>query len=154
MSQSTFYMEVKSTLDFLMYDLCEQMKTTFPLLKAADLDDVTVVSDVLGGDSPALVWKFGELEASPSDPIYTINFYVGAKTTQDAGNYKLSDMLNHVSSLFAKDVSFKIRDYSQEPVSDVTGNTYIVSSGIAPQQFDHQSGMRLLQVVGRVWRCG
>lgn len=154
MSQSTFYVEVKSTLDFLMYDLCERMKDEFPLLKATDLDDVTVVSEVLGGDSPALVWRFGELEASPSDPIYTINFYVGAKTTLDAGNYKLSDMLNHVSSLFAKDNGFKVRDYSKEPVSDVTGDVYIVSSGISPQQFDHQSGMRLLQVVGKVWRCG
>ena len=154
MSQDTLYMEAKSTLDFLMYQLLDKIQPEFPELKATDLDDVTRVAEVVGGTSPALVWKFGELEASPSDPLYTLSFYVGAKTTQDSGNYKLSDLLTHVSAQFAKDSSFEIRDYSGEPVSDVTANTFIVSSGIAPQQFDHQSGMRLLQVVGRLWRIG
>ncbi|WP_422451843.1 hypothetical protein [Endozoicomonas sp. ALC066] len=154
MSQSTFYMEAKSTLDFLMYDLQSKMQTEFPLLKATDLDDVTEVADVLGGTSPALVWRFGELEASPSDPLYTLNFYVGAKTTQDAGNYKLSDLLGYVSSVFFKDSSHVIKNYSEEPVTDATGDMYIINSGVAPQQFDHQSGMRLIQVVARVWRRG
>ena len=157
MAAEDFYLAVKSTLDH------EMASVVYPPLHAetadlqhCDLDDNTQTSDVLGNAKPAIVWRNLSFSEDPTDPLWSWKFLVGVKTTQDAGNYDLSALLTKLSGHFILHKhDLKVRDYSGDATPTVNlGSVHIISVDTTPQQFDQQSGLRLIAINAKVIRCG
>jgi hypothetical protein len=137
---------VKSTIDKAGVDIAQAYSGTTEFV---DLDDTVAVDELLAGDKEAIVWELLSLTESPMDPLYNINFGIGAKTTLDAGNYNMSDLLDAVHTVFKKGGSLDIKDYT--PGGDGStkhGYVYISDVSIDPQLFDKASGIRLISITG------
>jgi len=146
-------MDLKSTLDAWAMAITINMQGANPSLKAVELDDLKQVDEVLGGTDPAILWQFVSLEPSPRDPLWDFKFAIGVKTTNDKANYKLAELLSAVLGAFEVNQTFPFADYSGATVSANKGVLTIVRHETSPQQFDHQSGIRLTTVVAKVVRC-
>lgn len=158
MSHDVFYLAVKSTLDAVMNEIKTSFLATYPSLLACDLDDTAETDNVLAGSAPALVWRINSLQEDPIDPLYHWKFLVGVKTTKDSGNYNLSDLMARLAAaMSAKRDTIIIMDYSGDLVdglpTEKLGSVRITSVDTTPQQFDHQSGVRLLSINAKVIRC-
>lgn len=152
MASHEFLSAVKSTLDHEG----NQVATNLPGGVAfVDLDDTVNVDAVLSSDDPAIVWQFMVMDEAPADPLYTVQFAIGAKTTQDPANYKLIDFVTEVHKIFAQGHTIKVMDWTGASVPTIDlGYLYVQRVSLAPQEFDAQSGMRLWVVDFRAVRYG
>lgn len=145
---SEFYAYVKSTIDKSGVDIATAFGGG---TKFVDLDDQVNVAGVMSGTASAIVWTLLSLDDAPVAPLYALHFGIGAKTTMDAGNYAMSDLLSAVSGVMAKGKTIYIRDYT--PGGDGTtnrGTMTITDVSVDPQLFDKESGIRLISVSARV----
>jgi len=156
MSSDTFVLEVKSTLDKIMMDIRQDFEDGgVANIKGVDLDDIKQVDIDLGGTDPCVVWQLASLDQHPRDPLWMMKFAAGVKTTADKGNYNLAEFMSKISASFAIDKIIEIYDYSEDtPDPTKVGTVTVCSHEINPQQFDHQSGLRLLVINSKVIRCG
>lgn len=153
-----FPLMLKSTVDKLVNDKVATLLDKYPTLQWAEVDDMAHTDEVFKSDEPALLWQFGGLTPRPRAPMYDFEFAVGAKTTQDPGNYTLIALLSEIREVFAQSNVFKIFDYTLEatdPVSLVErGYLMVASNEIESQKFDKQSGIRYAVVQGKVVSYG
>ena len=153
-----FPLMLKSTVDKLVNDAVEALKEKYPTLQWAEVDDMAHTDEVFKSDEPALLWQFGGLTPRPRAPMYDFEFAVGAKTTQDPGNYTLIALLSEIREVFIQGRNFDIYDYTLEdtdPVSQVKrGYLVVASNEIESQKFDKQSGIRFAVVQGKVVSYG
>ena len=142
---SDFVLHVKSTIDKQGKDLADTLGVGF-----VDLDDTVNVESVLTGTSPALVWRFVTMDEAPRDPLYSLTFVIGIKTTSDASNYTLLTMISEVKNLFKKGTWMQVLDYSGIAVPTVNeGSMIFTESGVDQQVMDRESGVRMLTVTAK-----
>lgn len=147
-------MAFKSSLDRIVGDLAIQLSAAAPAaspVKSFDLDDADGLRQVQAGTEHALVYQFITLAPDPRHPLYTCEFLVGAKTSNDSGNYAMTDLLTDVSELFTPGAFFQLMDWSgaDEP-TEIIGSMMISDAVPSAQMFENQAGIRLLQVSGKV----
>jgi len=149
MSREDFTLALKSTIDKMGVDLAG----TLGVADFLDLDDVVNASTVLQGETDAIVWLFSTLDENPVDPLYTVIFSVGAKTTSDASNYDMMQFISKVQATFKKKSTFKIYDYSgAAPDATLRGTMTVIQSGVEAQEYDKESGYRFVSIVAQVVR--
>lgn len=141
-----YLLHVKSTLDKTMTDLVTSLSGTFPNLKGVDVDNLVETDEIMKSEDPVILWQFLTLTPTPRDPLYRLEFLVGAKTVSDHGNYDLTSLNNELRKSFEVDTSILVGDYSG--ASAVLGKGYFVvtDNPMAPQQYDHMSGIRFFSV--------
>lgn len=161
MSRRQVEMGFKSTLDKLVNDLAIELSSASPAaqpVKAFDLDDSANEREWQAGGEHALCYQYTSLRESPRHPLYEAVFLVGAKTTDDAGNYAMTDLLTDLGDLFKSGDSFELFDYSeieegQDPGESI-GVLIVGDVDTGPQMFEKQSGVRMLQISGKVMAYG
>lgn len=139
---SDFYLSVKSTVDKIAVDIANGLGIEF-----VELDDTVNVEQMLSSPRDLVVYQLVGMDPNPQEPLWSVNFAIGAKTTTDAANYDLAAILAAIKSVVSKGKSFDVRDYSgaQAPtISD--GYFYVVDARVDPQMFDGASGIRMLSV--------
>lgn len=153
-----FPLQLKSTLDKLVFDKTAELRAKYPTLEWAEVDDMSQTDEIFKSAEPRLLWQFGTLYEHPRAPLYGLQFFVGAKTTQDPGNYTLLDLLSQIRDVFKPQASYPIFDYTMavSDPSDLTERGFITvsSNEIASQQFDRQSGVRYAVIEARAVRYG
>lgn len=148
---SDFTLAFKSTIDKMGYDLAQAQN---PVLDFIDLDDLVVAGELFKSNRSALVWEFLTLDEVPTDPLYTFSFRIGARTVKDIANYNVLKMLDAVKASFPARTDTPLKNYSGATAGPVVGYMYISNIGVDPQQFDKESGMRMIVVSGRAVRSG
>lgn len=143
-----FYLKVKSSIDKLAYDVASALS-----IGAVELDDVTNVEEDLAGDADLVVYQMVDLQPDPLDPLYSVQFEVGIKTTRDVSNFDMATLISTVQEMIEIDDTFYLRDYSgiTLPTEDI-GYMYITGTNIDPQMFDGASGIRMQRCGARVVR--
>lgn len=161
MSRRQVEMAFKSTLDKLVGDLAVELSNASPAaqpVKAFDLDDATNERQWQAGGEHALCYQYTLLREDPRHPLYEVAFLVGAKTSDDAGNYAMTDLLTDLGDLFKSGDSFELYDYSDieegQDAGESIGALIIMDVDTGPQMFEKQSGIRLLQIGGKVMAYG
>lgn len=149
MSEETFLVAVKSTIDKMVNDMA---LAEVPAVSYADLDNVVNTAALFESDDDALVWEMLNMDARPQDPLYLLSFNVGARTVNDPANYDMMKLVGKVKAAFAEKNDIPVFDYSGATVGPKLGFLYIVDVGINPQEFDKVSGVRLATVVARAAR--
>lgn len=147
---STFIIAFKSTVDKVGVDLA----TSMDRVSFIDLDDIVTSAELFKSNKNAIVWEFLTLDESPTDPLYSFSFRIGARTVRDIANYNILRMLDKVKEVFPSRDQIDVRDYSGAEVGDKVGTMYISRVDIDPQQFDKQSGIRMILVSGKAVRYG
>jgi hypothetical protein len=149
-----FPLQLKSTIDKLVADTVAGLLTDFPSLQWAEVDDMAQTDAVFKSSAPALIWQFGMLTPRPRAPMYDFEFLVGAKTTQDPGNYDLITLLSAIREVFKPGADFQVQDFSMDANAAADPASYgflmVSSNEIEPQKFDRQSGIRYAMVSGKV----
>lgn len=146
---SDFTVCFKSTIDKLGFDLATSLGLDF-----IDLDDTAVSGVLFKSNKNAIVWEFLTLDEYPLDPLYTFSFRIGARTVKDIANYNVLRMIDDVKGAFPARVRTELKNYSQVTAGPVVGNMFITDVGVDPQQYDKESGMRMIIVSGRAVRSG
>lgn len=151
----------KATLDYQVSQLASSLSAANPANKPVlffDLDDSSTERQVQAGAEHALVYQYTHLSEDPTHPLYSVLFLVGAKTTADEGNYDMTSLLTDVRSLFRTDMDCPLFDYSAVGEGDDPGEQegvlIVQSVDTGPQMFEKQSGIRLLQITGKVIAYG
>lgn len=145
----SFELYLKSTLDRLAFEIAQELEVE----DMADLDDTVNLASILSNDRPAIVWQLTTLDPAPRDPLYMVQFGIGAKTTSDPSNYKMMRLVSAMQHRFDIGTPITIRDYSGIlPPSEVQGHLLVTNLSLAPQEFDNESGIRLYTVMGRAMR--
>ena len=141
-----YLLDVKSTIDKIMNDLVDSLVGQFPDLKGIDVDDLVETDGIMKSEDPVLLWQFLTMTPVPRDPLFRVEFLVGAKTVGDHGNYTLTHINNELRKSFEIGTRIAVGDYSG--ASPVLGKGYFVVSdnSMAPQQYDHMSGIRFLSI--------
>ena len=118
-----------------------------------DLDDTVNVADALAGTDDVIVWRFVTLDEDPIDPLYSMVFVIGAKTSLDPSSYDLMSFVSAAKKEFGIGDSLDIYDWSgtSAPTTKL-GVIIFTESGVDNQMFDKASGARLVSVAGRVQR--
>lgn len=145
----SFELYVKSTIDRMAYDISVELGVT----KLADLDDTVNLASILANDEPAIVWQLITLDPSPRDPLYQVQFGIGAKTTADPANYKMMSLVAAMQHNFEVGSRIVIKDYSTTtPPTTDKGYLTVTEAPLSPQEFDNESGLRMYTVTGRAMR--
>lgn len=143
-----FPLYVKSTLDHHASLLARSQG-----LQYFDLDGAATVGDLLQSDEIALAWSMGSFIPYPVDPLYTLEFDIGGKTSKDPAQFVSIDIISLVRTVFSEHVSLPVMNYTKDiaPVTTM-GTIYIVTAGVMPAQYDRNAGLRLVNVLARVQR--
>lgn len=139
-----FFLAVKSTLDKEAYDLSVSLGT-----QAADMDDTVKAQEILSKPDAAIIWQLISVDEVPLDPMYEVAFVIGAKTTNDSGNYDLLQFNSNVNDKFYKGARISVKDYSGASASAEEGYLFVTDVGLAPQQFENESGIRFLSILAK-----
>jgi hypothetical protein len=144
-----FLLAIKSTLDKFGNDLAlaQPAETKF-----VDLDDSTAVEAVMASTDDAVVWEMSGFDDHPRDPLYSVVFNIGARTSNDAANYGMLALVGKVKEIFPIGKKLEVRDYSDDTASDVKGFLFITSVAVNPQMYDRTSGIRMVTVTARAQR--
>lgn len=146
-----FLVPVKSTLDKLMWDLVAAIALEDPAnystLGGLDMDDIVDTDELIKSQKPLLLWQHISLAPKPRDPLYTFEFMVGAKTSNDKGNYLLANLSMRVQNAFKVDTFLDVQDYSGDTAVPGKGYLTVVSLSQAPQVFDNVAGIRMWQAM-------
>lgn len=139
------YRIVKSSLDRWVRDVAQRMQAQLGYLPpVAEIEDPLVLDKILGNSQACLVYQFLRLDDSPRAPRFKASFNVGVKTTDDGSNLQMADMLDEVQAEFKAEARFELMDYSYDPITGPHGTIMVVESLVSPQQFDKQSGIRMI----------
>lgn len=141
-----YLIHVKSSIDKLMYDLVSTLSATYPTIQGADIDNLVETDLFFKSEEPLLIWQFLTLQGAPRDPLYRLDFIVGCKTVSDSANYTLMSVNNELRKSFEIDTRISVGDYSGTTAVENTGYFTIVSNSMAPQQYEHMSGVRFFNV--------
>ena len=151
MSEDTFLLALKSTIDKAGYDLGQAEATP---LEFIDLDNVVNTEKLLETDNDALVWELIEFAAKPRDPLYGCHFNIGARTVNDPANYNILGLVGKLKVRFNVDSTIDIHDYSGATAGPKVGVLRVWSAEVMTQQYDKVSGIRMVSLHARVQRLG
>lgn len=143
-----FPLYVKSTLDFMASGLAADYDLGY-----FDLDGMAHVSDVMQSDEPALCWSIGSFVPDPVDPLYSLVFDIGGKTSKDPAQFVSMDIVSLVRTVFREHVGIPVMNYTAgiPPVTRL-GEIFIINAGVMPAQNDRTAGLRLVNVLAKVQR--
>lgn len=141
-----YLIHVKSTIDKTMNDLVTALSGQFPNLKGGDVDNLVETDEIFKAEEPVLLWQFLSLMPAPRDPLYRLDFLVGAKTVSDASNYTLTSLSNELRKAFEIETRIEVGDYSGVSATAGTGYFIVTNNTYAPQQYDHMSGIRFFSI--------
>lgn len=153
MDRRDVYLHVKSTLDKLIGDYAEELSNApgASQVLSFDLDDHDSVRAMQASNEQALVHQILTMDPDPAHPLYAIQFLVGAKTSQDPGNYQQAFLLTELHSRFDLGTTFNIADWSQEDEpTEETGTVYVTACSPSPQSFENSASIRVLQITAKV----
>lgn len=149
----SFKLALKSTLDKHIMALVQELRTEYPDLEYADLDGAETVADFFESPKPGLAWSLVTLAEDPCDPLYSLSFECGGRTSNDPAQYMSMALVERITDLFPVKSGLTIMDYSTADVpTEQLGDIYITSAVVAPAQFDHVAGLRLVRVEAQVVR--
>ena len=143
-----FFMHVKSTLDRKGNDLVASTGAD----SGANLDDVVNTDEIFKSDDNTILWQLISVEEDPIDPLYMVEFAIGAKTTNDAGNYDLIAFQSQVNDLFHIGAIIDLYDYSTGTQTVKKGSLSITQGTLTPQEFDNESGIRMQVFSAKAFR--
>jgi hypothetical protein len=146
-----FPLAIKSTLDTLGVGMAQSL--TPPAL-FVDLDDVTATEEVFSSTTPAILWELGRLDESPRDPLYALTFSVGVRTSNDAANYTIMNLVGKLKEVFPIGRRILVADLSDSGTPAPIGQMIITKVDLNPQVYDRTSGIRMVSVIGRAQRYG
>jgi len=146
---SDFTLAFKSTIDKLGFDLA-----TTESIEFIDMDDLAKTAELFSNNKDAIVWEFLTLDENPSDPLYTFAFRMGARTVRDIANYNVLRLVDLIKTIFPTRTNVPIKNMSGAAAGPQVGSLYIVDVGVDPQQYDKESGIRMILVTGRCVRSG
>ena len=145
---SQFYLSVKSSIDKIAIDIATSLSVA-----AVEIDDVTNVEAALQSPDDLVMFQLVDMQPEPDDPLYSLQFEIGVKTTSDSSNYDLAALLSSVQDVVAMGETFYVRDYSSvTPPTVDQGYIYITGVQTDPQAFDGASGIRMQSVYAKVVR--
>lgn len=143
-----FTLPVKSTLDKLAHDLAQTGG-----LEAVDLDDSAASNALFGSENPAVVWSLLSLVERPRDPLYTVSFEIGAKTSLDPSHYQSLNIVDEIRSAFYVGMTIAVYDYSTPtPPTEQVGYMIVTGAGTRPAQHEKDTGLRMVSVSARAVR--
>lgn len=149
------YMIVKSTLDFLVHSAVEEVIAELgEQVVVSEVEDVTQLDTVLKERDAAALYQLIKFEEAPRAPRFQLSFNVGAKTTDDGANMLLARILDLLGETFKSTETFDLRDYSTAADGPVMGRMMLTAVGANPQQFDKQSGIRMISCAASVMCVG
>lgn len=143
-----FPLYVKSTLDAVASALASEYELAY-----FDLDGLAFVSDVMQSDEPALCWSIGSFVPDPVDPLYSLVFDIGGKTSKDPAQFVSMDIVSLIRTVFREHVGIPVMNYTKDivPVTRL-GEIFILNAGVMPSQNDRTAGIRLVNVLAKVQR--
>jgi hypothetical protein len=141
-----YLIHVKSTIDKTMNDLVTSLSGQFTNLQGVDVDNLVETDEIFKSTDPVILWQFLSLRGAPRDPLYRVDFLVGAKTVSDASNYILTQLSNELRKAFEVETRIVVGDYSGATATENTGYFTIVDNSLAPQQYEHMSGVRFFSI--------
>ena len=144
-----YLIHVKSTLDKTMNDLVSSLSGQFSGLQGVDVDNLVETDEIFKGEDPVLLWQFMMLSPTPRDPLYRLEFLVGAKTVSDAAGYQMANLSNELRKAFEVETRIEVGDYSGDAAVAGTGYFIITNNTFTPQQYDHMSGIRFFTIVAK-----
>jgi hypothetical protein len=145
-SSLSFVMAVKSTIDKIASDAATELGCA-----VIDLDNAVNIQELVNSPDPAIITRFMSLDEDPIDPLWTVQFYIGAKTAQDPGNYALIQMIESFRSLIRKGSYIDCYDYSGVTASsNKVGLATVADCTVEPHMFEGMAGVRLYQVRARI----
>ncbi len=148
MSGQEFIMHVKSSLDRFANDLVASSSAD----DGVNLDDVVNINELMESENNTILWQLVSVEEDPKDPLYVVQFSIGAKTSGDSANYDLIAFQTKVNDVFHKDAIFDLYDYSQGAQVNKKGSMTITRSAMTPQEYDNQSGIRMQTFTAKAFR--
>jgi hypothetical protein len=141
-----FVMAVKSTIDKIASDAATVLGCV-----VIDLDNSVNIQELVNSPDPAIITRFMSLDEDPIDPLWTVEFYIGAKTAQDPGNYALIQMIESFRSTVRKGAYIDCYDYSGATASsNKVGLATVIDCTVEPHLFEGVAGVRLYQVKARI----
>ncbi len=140
----TFLISVKSTIDFQSKQIADAKSWSF-----GDLDSTDSYEAVMSEEGNCVVWEIGSFTEAPIDPLYDLEFFIGAKTVVDAGGYNSTSLLQDVLNSMAVGSSITVKDYSGAIASAETGLLFITSVEMEPQMFDKHAGIRMVRIAAK-----
>jgi len=139
---------VKSTIEWILYQLAEDLDPVPPVL---DMDDPMNTDEVKAKAGTALVWGWGDMQdEEPGGSLRTTTFHVGVKVSNDPSNYILLGLASQVSDKFSPQQSFALKDYSGTEAGSQVGTLFITERSLNPQYSDRVSGVRYYKVVAKI----
>jgi len=133
MSEATFLLALKSTIDFLGTSIAQAQ---VPAVKFVDLGNQVNTQTLFASESDAIVWEFMTLQEAPQDPLYRVHFNIGARTVNDPGNYDILSLVGQVKVAFPVDSRINIFDYSGAVVGPLLGILNVSSISVMEQAYD------------------
>lgn len=140
---------VKSTIDYVTMQLANGLS-----LPVVDMDSAGLFAELLGTDQTAIIWSIGNLSEAPVDPLWYVDFDIGAKTSLDPAQYKSLDVISEISDAFKVGSQYAVKDYSGTTAGSQVGSLFITAVMASPSQPDRLSGVRLINVQARAMRTG
>ena len=151
MSQQNILMAFKSTLDKIVGDKAVELSVGGTTVRFFDADDQDMIKEIQSGADQALIYQYAHLREDPSAPLYEVQFYVGAKTSSDPGNYTLTHLLTHVGGLFERGSIHDLADWSQaDAPTEASGVMHIMDCSATGQSFENQANIRLYIIRAKV----
>ena len=155
MSQRDTLMIFKSTLDHIMGGLAVELSVNGRMVACYDADDQDMIKEIQTGSDQALIYQYAHLSGEPSHPLYGVQFYVGAKTSADPGNYDLTYLLDEVYGRFEQGSMHDLADWSGvDAPTEPAGVLHIISCSATGQTFENQANIRMLAIRGKVISYG
>lgn len=136
------WVAVKSTLDKIVR--AAAVSQGLGDIKIAAVDDVADFESVLKSSQRAVLYQLVRLSPWPRAPKFEATFNVGAKTTDDGANFDMTNLIGELSEVFTLGARFDLHDYTGTVASERVGAMTLVDADVTPQQFDKQSGIRML----------
>lgn len=134
---------VKSTVDKVVRDAVAAGGLTAKV-NVASVDDTADFESVLQDAKDAVLYQVARLSPDPRAPKFELTFNVGAKTTDDGGSFDMSKILGALGVTFFIGARHSLHDYSGAVASEQRGALLITHADVMPQQFDKQSGIRMM----------
>ena len=153
-AEHDFIIGTKSSLDKQVFDMAAELSVSSgDRVLYADLDDPIQAQAVIDDESPAILWRFMSVDEDPRDPLYTITFTLGFKTSDDRSSYALLDFVGKVKQSFSIGTSLDIYDWSGDDVPTVKlGNMMFTDSGMDSQEAVANMGFRMIPIVAKAVR--
>lgn len=150
---SEFHTVVSATLKHAIFVTA---KSVTGLNEVVNLDDAAIAEKALRNRHNALVYESPSLRQDPRDPMWTIQFSVGAKTVDDSYGLELGRLVAELSDVFGENQTIELFNWDDETVdgrpSQKQGEMYVVDVEMDDGVVEPSATLRVLRVTARAIR--